>query len=61
MLTFAHDARPSLTAFDHAWAAFALGIALGAVGDRGMHAIRAVLSVALVALGAWFVWQGIRG
>jgi threonine/homoserine/homoserine lactone efflux protein len=31
------------------------------VGDRGVHVIRAVLSVALVALGAWFVWQGISG
>jgi threonine/homoserine/homoserine lactone efflux protein len=31
------------------------------VGDRGVHVIRAALSVALVALGAWFVWQGVRG
>jgi threonine/homoserine/homoserine lactone efflux protein len=31
------------------------------VGDRGVHAIRGVLSAALVALGAWFVWRGVRG
>ena len=31
------------------------------VGDRGVHVIRGVLSMALVVLGAWFVWQGLRG
>jgi threonine/homoserine/homoserine lactone efflux protein len=31
------------------------------VGDRGVHVIRGVLSVALVALGLWFVWSGIDG
>jgi len=32
-----------------------------AVGDRGVHVIRAVLSVALIGLGLWFVWQGVAG
>jgi len=31
------------------------------VGDRGVHVIRGVLSAALVALGAWFVCQGVSG
>lgn len=31
------------------------------VGDRGVHVIRGALSVALVALGTWFVWQGVHG
>ena len=31
------------------------------VGDRGVHVIRAVLSVALIGLGLWFVWQGVAG
>ena len=31
------------------------------VGDRGVHVTRGVLSAALVALGAWFVWQGVNG
>ncbi|MEO8477335.1 MAG: LysE family transporter [Actinomycetota bacterium] len=31
------------------------------VGDRGVHVIRAVLSVTLIGLGLWFVWQGVTG
>jgi threonine/homoserine/homoserine lactone efflux protein len=31
------------------------------VGDCGVHVIRGALSVALVALGTWFVWQGVHG
>jgi threonine/homoserine/homoserine lactone efflux protein len=31
------------------------------VGDRGVHLIRAVLSIVLIGLGLWFVWQGVTG